>query len=155
MVCYRMLITACELWQLQLHCKFSSGLFGPVPILHYLCAPTRCAWLQGASDILNHDELQTKELFTDMVKQGDANCLSDNRWSAVQCPLAKRDPKLAQGPKKSAPAAAAEEKPMSAIATAIKDAAAGDSPLLPTAAPKAYSALTCLSPLLLPEYETL
>ena len=81
-----------------------------------------------------------------MVKQGDANCLSDNRWSAVQCPLAKRDPKLAQGPKKSAPAAAAEEKkPVSATATAIKDAAAGDSPLLPTAAPKTYSAAPCLS----------
>ena len=133
--------------------QFSTELFGPVPILHHLCAPITCAWLQGPSDILNHDELQTKELFTDMIKQGDANCLSDNRWSAVQCPLAKRDPKLAQGPKKSVPAAVAEEKPVSAIATAIKDAAAGDSPLLSTAAPKAYSAVPC--PLLLPEYETL
>ena len=90
-----------------------------------------------------------------MVKQGDANCLSDNRWSAVQCPLAKRDPKLAQGPEKTAPAAAAEEKPVSAIATAIKDAAAGEPPSLPTAAPKAYSAVPCLNPLLSPKHETL
>ena len=79
--------------------------------------------LQGPSDILNHDELQTKELFLGMVKQGDLNCLSDNRWSAVQCERAKRDSSLAS--RKPAPAPPAEEKPVSAVAKAIKDAAAG------------------------------
>ena len=78
---------------------------------------------QGPSDILNHDELQTKELFLGMVKQGDLNCLSDNRWSAVQCQRAKRDSSLAS--RKPIPAPPAEEKPVSVVAKAIKDAAAG------------------------------
>ena len=80
--------------------------------------------MQGASDILNHDELQTRDLFLVMVKQGDPNCLSDNRWSAVQCHGAKRDPSLASRKPVVAPPAL-EEKPVSAVAKAIKDAAAG------------------------------
>ena len=86
----------------------------------------KIACLQGASDILNHDELQTRELFMGMVKQGDVNCLSDNRWSAVQCQGAKRDSSLAQASRKPISAGPAEEeKPASAVAKAIKDAAAG------------------------------
>lgn len=83
--------------------------------------------LQGPSDILNFDELQTKELFQGMVQQGEANCLTDNRWSAVRCQGAKRDPSLGQPSRKAIPAvpAAADEKPVSAVAAAIKDAAAG------------------------------
>ena len=80
--------------------------------------------MQGASDILNHDELQTRDLFLGMVKQGDLNCLSDNRWSAVQCQGAKRDPSLASKKPVVAPPAL-EEKPVSVVAKAIKDAAAG------------------------------
>ena len=79
--------------------------------------------MQGPSDILNYDELQTRELFLGMVKQGDLNCLSDNRWSAVQCQGAKRDPSLAS--RKPVPVSPAEEKPVSAVAKAVKDAAAG------------------------------
>lgn len=79
--------------------------------------------MQGSSNILNYDELQTRELFLGMVKQGDLNCLSDNRWSAVQCQVAKRDPSLAS--KKPVPAPPAEEKPVSAVAKAVTDAAAG------------------------------
>ena len=81
--------------------------------------------LQGASHLLNHDDLQAKELFLGMVKQGEENCLSDNRWSAVQCQGARRDPSLVLPAKKAASAAPAQEKPISTVATAIKDAAAG------------------------------
>ena len=81
--------------------------------------------LQGASHLLNHDDLQAKELFLGMVKQGEENCLSDNRWSAVQCQGARRDPSLVLPAKKAASAAPAQEKPVSSVANAIKDAAAG------------------------------
>ena len=88
---------------------------------HLSCA--QC--LQGPSDIFNYDELQTKELFLGMVKRGEENCLSDNRWSAVQCQGAKRNPSMAQASKSAMPVASSEEKPASAVAAAIKDAAEG------------------------------
>ena len=91
------------------------------------CAPC----LQGPSDIFNYDELQTKELFLGMVKRGEENCLSDNRWSAVQCQGAKRNPGMAQASKSAMPVAPTEEKPASAVAAAIKDAAeGGQTPIL-------------------------
>ena len=69
-----------------------------------------------------------------MVKRGEENCLSDNRWSAVQCQGAKRNPGVAQASKSVMPVAPTEEKPASAVAAAIKDAAeGGQTPvLLPT-----------------------
>ena len=85
------------------------------------CAPC----LQGPSDIFNYDELQTKELFLGMVKRGEENCLSDNRWSAVRCQGAKRNSSMAQASKLAMPVEFTEEKPASAVAAAIKDAAEG------------------------------
>ena len=69
-----------------------------------------------------------------MVKRGEENCLSDNRWSAVQCQGAKRNPSMPQASRLAIPVASIEEKPASAVAAAIKDAAEGglSTILLPT-----------------------
>ncbi|CAK0773394.1 hypothetical protein CVIRNUC_004061 [Coccomyxa viridis] len=106
----------------------------PVTSLHvYSIRPSAP---KGPSDIFNYDELQTKELFLGMVKRGEENCLSDNRWSAVQCQGAKRNPSMAQASKSAMPVASSEEKPASAVAAAIKDAAEGKMPLQAAAADK-------------------
>ena len=67
-----------------------------------------------------------------MVKRGEENCLSDNRWSAVQCQGAKRNPGMAQASKLAIPVTSTEEKPASAVAAAIKNAAEGGLTLLST-----------------------
>lgn len=54
--------------------------------------------LQDPAELWNVDNGQLSQLFDDMVKVSLDNCLVDNRWGAVACPDAKRDPKLATRP---------------------------------------------------------
>ena len=54
--------------------------------------------LQDPAELWNVDNGQLGKLFDDMVKLSLDNCLVDNRWGAVACPDAKRDPKLAVRP---------------------------------------------------------
>ena len=113
---------------------FAALISGSASMAKLTCAP----YTQGPSDIFNYDELQTKDLFLGMVKRGEENCLSDNRWSAVQCQGAKRNPGLPQASKSAMPVASTEEKPASAVAVAIKDAAEGGlmTILFPTCTPQ-------------------
>ena len=61
-----------------------------------------------------------------MVKSLDQNCLVDNRWSAVECQAAKRNPEAARKvpvqPVAEVPAAA---KPLSRIAAKVDGIMAG------------------------------
>lgn len=84
--------------------------------------------MQDASELWNTDNVQTMEFFTSLVKSGSDNCLADNRWSAVQCQQAKRDPSVSKGKAQAArmpsdppPAATA---PANGVVAAIKSAAA-------------------------------
>ena len=54
--------------------------------------------MQDPAELWNVDNGQLSQLFDDMVKLSLDNCLVDNRWGAVACPDAKRDPKLAVRP---------------------------------------------------------
>lgn len=56
------------------------------------------ACVQDPAELWNVDNGQLSKLFDDMVKLSLDNCLVDNRWGAVACPDAKRDPKLATRP---------------------------------------------------------
>ena len=82
--------------------------------------------MQDPADLWNTDAVQTTELFAGMVKGGEANCLADNRWSAVRCPGARRDPGLsAAGLGRLKPDQA--PPPAKGVVAAIQDAAAGTS----------------------------
>ena len=54
--------------------------------------------VQDPSELWNVDNGQLSQLFDDMVKLSLDNCLVDNRWGAVACAEAKRDPSLAVRP---------------------------------------------------------
>ncbi|BDA44170.1 probable DNA polymerase delta subunit 3 at N-terminal half [Coccomyxa sp. Obi] len=99
----------------------------PITSLHvYSVQPTQP---KDASELWNTDNVQTMEFFTSLVKSGSDNCLADNRWSAVQCQQAKRDPSVSKGKAQAArmpsdppPGATA---PANGVVAAIKNAAAG------------------------------
>ncbi|CAL8470151.1 g9693 [Coccomyxa elongata] len=99
----------------------------PITSLHvYSVQPTQP---KDASELWNTDHVQTMEFFTSLVKSGSDNCLADNRWSAVQCQQAKRDPSVSKGKAQAArmpsdPPAAADA-PANGVVAAIKVAAAG------------------------------
>lgn len=80
--------------------------------------------LQDPAELWNSDSVQTAELFARMTRGGEANCLGDNRWSAVQCAGARRDPALA-AQARVRPAEPAAAPPANGVAAAIKNAAAG------------------------------
>jgi hypothetical protein len=94
-------------------------------------ACSRVLVLQDPAGLWNSDSVQTAELFARMTKGGEANCLGDNRWSAVRCPGAARDPALAAQVRVK-PAEAVAAPPANGVAAAIKNAAAG-APLLQSA----------------------
>ncbi|KAK9833500.1 hypothetical protein WJX84_002930 [Apatococcus fuscideae] len=74
----------------------SRETLAPVTSLHvYSIQPTQP---KDPAELWNVDNGQLGQLFDDMVKLSLDNCLVDNRWGAVACPDAKRDPKLAVRP---------------------------------------------------------
>lgn len=83
--------------------------------------------MQDASELWNADNVQTIDFFTSLVKGGVDNCLSDNRWSAIECQQAKRDPSLAtaKAASKAEDAAPAAAAPATGVVAAIRNAAAG------------------------------
>lgn len=103
------------------HLSTRRSSLDPVTSMHvYSLQPTQP---KDASDLWNHDAIQTAELFQEL-RLGQTNCLADNRWSAVKCLEAKHDPSLA----KRAPTPAA-------AGPSTDGAAAGHSKAAPKAAP--------------------
>ncbi|KAL3143752.1 hypothetical protein ABBQ32_003584 [Trebouxia sp. C0010 RCD-2024] len=88
------------------HLSTKRSSLDPVTSMHvYSLQP---AQPKDASELWNHDAIQTAELFQEL-RLGKTNCLADNRWSAVKCMEAKHDPSLAKrAPRPAAEAAAAD-----------------------------------------------
>lgn len=65
--------------------------------------------VQDPAELYNNDLEQSKQLFSALYRQHVANCLSDNRLSAITCTAAKWDPALVSS-KVTPPAAVAPSK---------------------------------------------
>lgn len=99
------------------HLSTKRSSLDPVTSMHvYSLQP---AQPKDASELWNHDAIQTAELFQEL-RLGKTNCLADNRWSAVKCLEAKHDPSLAK--RAPRPAAAAEAADVAGPSKAKKPA---------------------------------
>ncbi len=90
-----------------------------------------CYMVQDPAELWNNDSLQVKELFEALTIQHTANCLSDNRHSAVTCSVAKWNPE------QSYPRPAARDTKANTAAASQQAAA------LKTAVDKIVSGMPC------------
>ena len=80
------------------HVRFASlmhlSIQGPGTVTRAEQLQSHCTLPQDRAELYNNDLEQSRQLFDALYRQHTANCLSDNRFSAISCTAAKWDPSL-------------------------------------------------------------